>query len=87
MGSEMCIRDSSGEQPVFTLPEKAATLRTAMLSKCRKIPSEKAEGCICARSAMSCQPSVAVVMAGERIDSEVVRLLLKYGINEIDVLL
>ncbi|MGN0632588.1 MAG: PLP-dependent transferase [Oscillospiraceae bacterium] len=77
---------NSGEDMSFTVPEKAATLRYAMLSKCRKIPSAEAEGCICARSAMSCQPSVAVVMAGERIDREIVRLLIKYGIDEIEVL-
>jgi arginine/lysine/ornithine decarboxylase len=35
---------------------------------------------------MSCQPSVAVVMSGEKITPEIIKILKKYSIFEIDVL-
>lgn len=67
-------------------PERVLSLREAMLSPCVNIPCDEAEGRICARTAMSCQPSVAAVMAGERITGEIIKILKRYGIFGIDVL-
>ncbi len=67
-------------------PEKAVSVREAMLSAAEPVPAEKAEGRICARAAMSCQPSVAVVMPGEIISAESVKILKKYSIPEVFVL-
>ena len=67
-------------------PEKVMSLRQAELSRAERIDVEKAEGRVCARSAMSCQPSVAAVMGGEKISAEAIKILKRYSILQIDVL-
>ena len=80
-------KDRISEAGLFALrPEKVMTLRQAMLSRCERVPVDMAEGRICARTAMSCQPSVAAVMAGERITADIIKILKKYSILEADVL-
>lgn len=80
-------KDRISEAGLFALrPEKVMTLRQAMLSRCERVPVDMAEGRICARTAMSCQPSVAAVMAGERITADIIKILKKYSIFEADVL-
>ena len=80
-------KDRISEEGLFALrPEKVMTLRQAMLSRCERVPVDMAEGRICARTAMSCQPSVAAVMAGERITADIIKILKKYSILEADVL-
>lgn len=74
------------EPPLPTEAKQYMSIRQAMFSPSEKIPSQQAEGRICASCAMSCQPSVAVVMAGEMITSETVRLLERYGIDQVDVI-
>lgn len=72
---------------LFAVPqERAVSTREAMLAAARAIPVEKAEGMICARAAMNCQPAVAIVMPGEIISPAAVKILKKYSISEIFVL-
>lgn len=66
--------------------EKAMSIRSAMLAKAQRIPVDESEGRICARSAMSCQPSIAVVMSGEKISRDIIKILKNYSIFEIDVI-
>ena len=66
-------------------PERAMSIREAVLSAAVRIPVDEAAGRIAARPAMSCQPSVAVVMAGERITPDIINILKRYGIFETDV--
>ena len=61
------------------------SIREAVLSAAVRIPVDEAAGRIAARPAMSCQPSVAVVMAGERITPDIINILKRYGIFETDV--
>ncbi len=67
-------------------PEKVMSIRRAVFSPAERIAADDASGRIAARTAMSCQPSVAIVMAGERITPEIVKILKKYGILETDVI-
>ena len=67
-------------------PQKCMSVRQAMLSKSKKTSVDDAEGKICAAHAVSCQPSVAVVIAGEKITSETIKILKRYSIFQIDVL-
>lgn len=67
-------------------PVRALSIREAMLRSCVSVPVDMAAGRICARTAMSCQPSVAAVMAGEKITPEIVKILKIYSIFRIDVL-
>ncbi|MCR5141295.1 MAG: PLP-dependent transferase [Ruminococcus sp.] len=78
--------DSADNSLLFAhRPEKAVSLREAMLSSAQAVPPDDAVGRICARAAMSCQPSVAVVMPGEIISAESVKILKRYSIPEIYV--
>lgn len=67
-------------------PEKVMSLRETFFSETIKISVKNAYGSVCARTAMSCQPSVAIVMAGERICKDEMFALEKYGIDEIEVI-
>lgn len=60
-------------------PEKACTIRQAMLSPREEIPVEHAEGRILADPCAGCPPAVPVLIAGERIDAEAVRCFRYYG--------
>lgn len=67
----------------FPHPEKIMTVREAALSPHEEIPSEYAAGRICAGISVPCPPAVPVVVSGELITSETVKVLLSYGINTI----
>ncbi len=77
--------DCSGE---LFMPEAVTrmSIRQAEFSPCRRIRIEDSEGEICARSAISCQPSVPVIIAGEEISADVIKILKNYSIYEIDVI-
>ena len=72
------------------LPEElssiAISMREALMSSSERIPTELSLGRICASPSVSCPPAIPPIVSGERIDSESIRLLLYYGIDEIDVI-
>ncbi len=69
-----------------TLPcETVLTPREAMLKKSRKIAVLNAKNLICASPIVSCPPAVPIVMGGERISSQALDLLVRYGVTHIDV--
>ncbi len=67
-------------------PERAMSMRAAALKKSERISVDAAQGRICAKGAMSCQPSVAVLAPGEKICSKTIKILKRYSIFQIDVL-
>lgn len=67
-------------------PERVMSIRDAMLSACTTVSADEAEGRICARTTMNCQPSVAAVMAGEKITADIIKIFKKYSIFQADVL-
>lgn len=69
----------------FHHPEKILTVREALLCEYEEIPSENAEGRICAGINVPCPPAVPIVVSGERISGEEVRTLLNYGIGTVRV--
>lgn len=72
---------------LFALPlTRAVSTREAMLAAAHAVSVDDAEGKICARAAMSCQPAVAIVMPGEIISDASIKILKKYSISEIFVL-
>ncbi len=89
---EKAMKNISQKEPI--IPDdikvvkavKKMTIRQAYFSSCRNVSVENAEGKICARSAISCQPSVPVIAPGELVTSEIVKILKKYGILTINVL-
>lgn len=67
--------------PPPAAPERAMSIREAMLSPSREMPAEKAVGRILADAAAGCPPAVPAAAAGERITAETVRCMRYYGIE------
>ena len=61
------------------------SIRKAILSPFEIIPTERAEGRICATPTVSCPPAVPIVISGERITGEDVKLFKYYGIKTVSV--
>lgn len=72
-------------RPVLVIPEKKMTLREAYFSPRERIPVEEAAGRICARSVLSCMPSVPAAVGGEIIDENLIKFLKRYSFFEADV--
>lgn len=62
------------------------SIREAYFSPFKTVHVDLAEGKICGQTALSCQPSIPVVVSGELITKDVIKILKKYGILTIDVL-
>ncbi len=78
--------------PVFPSPkiefpcaEKVLTVRDAVFSDSELLPVKQAAGRICASPTVSCPPAIPVVISGERISAEAVRLFGHYGITSVRV--
>ncbi|MCR4646740.1 MAG: amino acid decarboxylase [Oscillospiraceae bacterium] len=68
------------------LPEPstpAMSLREAALAPCETLPLSAAEGHICGPVQVPCPPAVPIVMSGERITEDALRLLDFYGLKHI----
>ncbi|MBQ8966073.1 arginine decarboxylase [Ruminococcus sp.] len=61
-------------------------IRQAALAPCREVDVDEAEGAVCGMTVTSCQPSVPVVVSGEEITPEIIKILKRYGIFRISVL-
>lgn len=61
-------------------------IREAYFSCHKRIPTEQASGRICARAAVSCQPSIPIVVPGEEITGEIMKILKRYSIFYVDVI-
>ena len=63
----------------------AMTVREAILSPCESVEIESAVGRILATPTVSCPPAIPIVISGERITAEDVKLFLQYGIDRVTV--
>lgn len=76
-------------QPFTAFPivpsEKIMSLREAFLSPKESVPVEKAEGRIAAQVKITCPPGIPLVMPGERLHKEIIKILKNSGIFVIDV--
>ena len=73
------------EERLSKMPEKAMSVRNAVFSETEEIETEKAVGRIAARLNLPCPPCIALAVPGEIIDEKIAGLLIKYGINKINV--
>lgn len=78
--------NAADELKFCRLPKCAMTPREAVTHSREFVPTAQAEGRIAAEAACPCPPGVPVVMPGEIIDKECIKILLNTGINEINVL-
>jgi arginine/lysine/ornithine decarboxylase len=73
--------------PTFTTaPVAKMTVRDALFSPYETVDTATAEGRICASPTVSCPPAVPVVISGEVIDADAVKILLHYGIEKVNVI-
>ena len=69
-------------RPPLPWPQRAMSIREAMLSPGPVLPPGKAVGRILADAAVSCPPAVPVITAGERITAEAAACMAAWGITE-----
>lgn len=72
--------------PDLTEPEIVCDLRTAALSSWKVIHLEQAEGRICSCVQVPCPPAVPIVLSGERITKNGIRLMQFYDLDQIAVM-
>ena len=61
------------------------SVRRAMFSHQEKIAIEDAKGRICASPTVGCPPAIPIVVSGEIITDEAIRMFQYYGIKEVFV--
>ncbi len=66
--------------------EARVSVRTAILAPQEIVPVEDALGRICAAPTVSCPPAVPIVISGEVITKNAVRLFRRYGIRDVAVI-
>lgn len=66
-------------------PKKAMGIRQAAFAPSEKISVDDAEGKICSGVRTACPPGVAVIVSGEVIDKETIKILKRYSIFDINV--
>jgi arginine/lysine/ornithine decarboxylase len=71
--------------PLLPAPQPVLTPREALLSPFETVPVEAALGRILASPSVSCPPAVPILICGERIGEEALRLFRYYGIESVDV--
>ena len=72
--------------PELTAFVRRTSVREAMLSPAEALATEDAIGRVVARPGLSCPPAVSVLMPGEEVTSEAVKVLTHYGIEKIEVI-
>lgn len=65
--------------------EQKCSIREAIFSKHKKMKVEDTLGYICAAPTVGCPPAIPVVVSGEEINIEAIRLFQYYGIKEIEI--
>lgn len=65
--------------------ERVLSVREAMLSPSVRVSVRDSVGRICASPSVSCPPAVPIVVSGERIDEDAVRLFELYGVESVSV--
>ena len=66
--------------------EQMMSIREAVFSQHEVLPLEQAEGRICGAPVVSCPPAIPIVVSGERISKEAIKMFQYYGITEVEVI-
>lgn len=67
--------------PPLTVCQKVLSIREAVFSPSEELPVSLCNGRVLADTAVSCPPAIPIVVCGERIDENAVKLFKYYGIN------
>ena len=68
--------------PSIGIPEAVLSPREAMFKIPERIPVEESAGRILAQTNVSCPPAIPIVVCGERITEDAIKLFKYYGIKE-----
>ena len=74
------------EDFVFVVGNQKMSIRDALFSKSEEISVTEAQGRICAAPTVSCPPAIPIVVSGEEINPEHIKLLKYYGKETIRVI-
>ena len=80
------IEKNEQNEFLFISGNQKVTIREALFSKSEEIPVEESEGRICASPTVSCPPAIPIVVSGEEITTEHIKLLKYYGKKTIRVI-
>ncbi len=72
--------------PALPRPEKAMSIRRAMLAPSRKMPAEETLGRILCEAQVGCPPCVPILAAGERIDEKAIACFRYYHVDACNVI-
>lgn len=75
----------SKEQVLSIKCKQAMSIREAMFAKHETISVSCAVGRICGAPTVSCPPAIPIVVSGERITEEAIKIFKYYGIETVDV--
>lgn len=81
--SVKCVKSKKAFNP--EIGEKVMSIREAVFSKKELIRPNDAIGRICASPTVSCPPAVPIVISGERINENAVKIMERYGVDLIEV--
>lgn len=76
---------SAPEQRLSAMPKAAVSIRNAVFAESVLIPTANALGKTAASLVLPCPPCIALASPGEIINEELISLLIKYGIDKINV--
>lgn len=80
-------RTDNSPPPKFKAPKQVLSVRKAVFADYKTVNIDDAIGKICASPTVSCPPAVPVIVSGELIDADAVKLLKYYGITKINVVI
>ena len=72
--------------PRFQLPQKAISVRDALLSPSKTVDVNSALGKVLADISVSCPPAIPIVVSGEIIDQNSIELFKYYGIKSCEII-
>jgi len=70
-------------QPVYC--EQKLSIREAVFARQEQIQATDSLGRICGVPTVSCPPAIPIVVPGERINKEAVRMFVYYGVKTVSV--
>ena len=73
--------------PSLNQPERALSVREALLSPSEKLPASACNGRVLASATVGCPPAVPIVVSGERIGADALACFAYYGIETCQVCL
>lgn len=76
----------NGNEVIFPTLEKAMSVRGAVFSEYEEIDVEDSLGRVCASVKIPCPPAVPIVVSGEIVSKECIKIFKRYGISRINVI-